>query len=132
MAVAAEFPLYLSGKPGRSGSPLAVKNPYDGSLVGTTWLAGDAEFETATAAAVTAASVMRAMPAYERASILMTASVELKTRRDEIARTLAGEAGKPIKDATTEVERASMTFHVAAEERCQGFRPRPRRPALRD
>ena len=114
--MAAEFPFYLAGKPVRSGSPLEVRNPYDGTLVGTTWLAGDAEFESATVAALAAADVMRAMPAYERASILMAASAALTARRDEIARTLAGEAGKPIKDARTEVERAAMTFHVAAEE----------------
>jgi len=114
--VAAEFPFYLAGKPVRSGSPLEVRNPYDGTLVGTTWLAGDAEFESATVAALAAADVMRAMPAYERASILMAASAALTARRDEIARTLAGEAGKPIKDARTEVERAAMTFHIAAEE----------------
>ena len=37
-------------------------------------------------------------------------------RRDEIGRALAGEAGKPIRDALTEVDRAAMTFHVATEE----------------
>ena len=46
----------------------------------------------------------------------MSVSRGLVARRDEIARTLAGEAGKPIRDATTETERAAMTFHVAAEE----------------
>ncbi len=100
----------------RSGSSLEVKNPYDGTLVGTTWLSGAAEFERATVAALGGAAVMKALPAYERASILMAASAALTARRDEIARTLAGEAGKPVKDATIEVERAAMTFHVAAEE----------------
>jgi glyceraldehyde-3-phosphate dehydrogenase (NADP+) len=59
---------------------------------------------------------MRALPAHERAAILMSVSGALKTRQDEIARTLAGEAGKAIRDATAEVDRAAMTFHIAAEE----------------
>ena len=67
-------------------------------------------------AAVAAAPVMRALPAYERAAVLMRASAELAQRRDEIARTLAGEAGKPLKDALIETDRAAMTFHVAADE----------------
>ena len=43
-------------------------------------------------------------------------SAILVRRRDEIGRALAGEAGKPIRDALTEVDRAAMTFQVAAEE----------------
>jgi glyceraldehyde-3-phosphate dehydrogenase (NADP+) len=114
--MATEFPFCLAGEPGRSSSPLEVINPYDGSTAGRTWLAGDADFDRAADAAVAAAPAMRALPAYERASILMSVSAALRARRDEIARTLAGEAGKAIRDAVAEVDRASMTFHVAAEE----------------
>ena len=37
-------------------------------------------------------------------------------RKEEFSRTLCQEAGKPIKAARTEVERAIFTFNVAAEE----------------
>ena len=37
-------------------------------------------------------------------------------RKEQFARTMAQEAGKPIKAARTEVERAMFTFTVAAEE----------------
>ena len=114
--MATEFPFWLAGEPGRSASTHEVVNPYDHTIVGVTWLAGDGEFDAAADAAVAAAPAMRALPAHERASILMSVSGALKARRDEIARTLAGEAGKAIRDATAEVERASMTFHIAAEE----------------
>lgn len=114
--MAAEFPFCLAGQPGRSSSSIDVVNPYDNSIVGRTWLAGDDEFDRAADAAVAAAPAMRALPAFERAAILMRVSEALRARRDEVARTLAGEAGKAIRDATGEVERASMTFHVAAEE----------------
>jgi glyceraldehyde-3-phosphate dehydrogenase (NADP+) len=111
-----EFPYCLAGKPGRSAATHEVVNPYDRTVVGVTWLAGDREFDTAADAAVAAAPAMRALPAHERAAILMSVSGALKTRQDEIARTLAGEAGKAIRDATAEVDRAAMTFHIAAEE----------------
>lgn len=114
--MATEFPYWLAGKPGRSASTHEVVNPYDHTVVGVTWLAGDREFDAAADAAVAAAPAMRALAAHERASILMSVSGALKARRDEIARTLAGEAGKAIRDATAEVDRASMTFHLAAEE----------------
>ena len=111
-----ERPFYLAGKPMQAVETLRVVNPFDGSMVGRTWLAGDTEFDVAADAAVAAAPLMRRLPAYARASILITASREIERRKEEIARTLAAEAGKPIKDARIETDRAAMTFHVAAEE----------------
>ena len=111
-----EFPFFLAGQPVQSGRPLEVRNPYDSSLVATTWLAGDDEFERAAASAVEAADVMRRLPAYERAAILAATSAGIKREREAIAGTVAREAGKPIKDALIETDRAAMTFHVASEE----------------
>jgi glyceraldehyde-3-phosphate dehydrogenase (NADP+) len=111
-----EFPYWLAGEASRSDEPLDVVNPYDGTLVGRTWLATGAAFERAAAAAVDAAPIMRQLPASERSEILGKASIEIARRREELARTLAAEAGKPIRDALTEVDRATMTFRVAAEE----------------
>ena len=111
-----DYPFWLAGQPCRSAQALDVTNPYDGSGVGRTWLAGEAEFDRAAAAAVDAAATMRQLPAYERGAILKRASEEIARRREEMARTLAREAGKPIRDAQTEVDRATMTFQVAGEE----------------
>jgi acyl-CoA reductase-like NAD-dependent aldehyde dehydrogenase len=110
-----EFPFYLAGKPSRSDRPLDVINPFDQSVVGRTWLAGEDEFNRASDAAVLAAPRMRELATYERAAILSKVSTALTERREDIARTLAGEAGKPIRDALVETDRASMTFQVAAE-----------------
>jgi acyl-CoA reductase-like NAD-dependent aldehyde dehydrogenase len=109
-------PFYLAGSWERSSQPLPVTCPFDNSLVGATWLAGEAEFERATKAAVDAAPVMRKLPAYERAAILMRAHAELVARREEIGRTIAGEVGKALRDALAEADRGTQTFHVAAEE----------------
>ena len=110
-----ESPIYVAGKPVRSGRALDVLNPYDGSTVGRTWLAGEAEFEIAADAAVAAAPAMRDLPVFRRAGILSRISTLIAERRDEIAHTLAGEAGKAIRDATTETDRAALTFQVAAD-----------------
>jgi acyl-CoA reductase-like NAD-dependent aldehyde dehydrogenase len=114
--MANEHPLFLAGRWERPGEARPVTNPYDESVVGLTWMAGEAEFEQAASAAVAAAPVMRALPTFERAAILDKVSFILAHRRDEIGRVLAGEAGKPIRDALSEVDRAAMTFHVAGEE----------------
>ena len=112
----AEHPIYLAGSWERLGTPLTVTCPFDGSLVGTTWLAGEGEFERAADAACSAAETMRHLPAYERAAILRRVSDEIVARRDEIGRTIAGEAGKAIRDAIGEAGRAGQTFQAASEE----------------
>jgi acyl-CoA reductase-like NAD-dependent aldehyde dehydrogenase len=109
-------PFYLAGSWERSDRPLPVTCPYDNSLVGTTWLAGEAEVERATVAAVETAPVMRSLPAYQRAAILMRAHAELVARREEIGRTIAGEVGKALRDALAEADRGAQTFQAAAEE----------------
>ena len=111
-----DCPPLLAGRPFREGTPFEVTCPYDGHLVGRTWLAGDEAFERAAASAVEAAPAMRAMPAYRRAEILGAVSRSLLARREEVGRQLAAECGKPVRDALTEVDRASMTFRVAADE----------------
>ena len=63
-----------------------------------------------------AAPVMAALPAFRRAEILRSVAAGLAADREAIGRTIAGEAGKPLRDARTEVDRAAMTFEVAAEE----------------
>jgi glyceraldehyde-3-phosphate dehydrogenase (NADP+) len=95
---------------------LEVRNPYDNSVVAKVPLADEKAFDRAADAAVAAAPAMANLPAYERAAILMRVSAALAADRESIARTIAAEAGKPLKDALTETDRAAMTFHVAADE----------------
>ena len=110
-----EFPFYLAGKPSRSDKPVDVINPYDGSTVGRTWLAGPDEFDRAANAAVTAVPRMRGLALFERAEILTRISGMLVDQREDVARIVAGEVGKPIRDALTETDRAANTFQAAAD-----------------
>ncbi len=99
-----------------TGRPLRVTSPFDDATVGETWFAGEAEYDAAANAAVSSAAAMAAMPAHRRAEILRAVARALAADRDAVAETIAGEAGKPLRDARTEVDRARMTFEVAAEE----------------
>src|SRR5204863_1952485 len=78
--------------------------------------ASEAKYEEAVEPAVAAFEVPRVLPAYERGSILRTVSAGIKARREELGRTIALEAGKPIRDSLVEVDRAVLTFRLGAEE----------------
>ena len=48
--------------------------------------------------------------------MLRRVAQSIAERREEFSRTIVQEAGKPIKAARTEVDRAIFIFNVAAEE----------------
>jgi glyceraldehyde-3-phosphate dehydrogenase (NADP+) len=56
------------------------------------------------------------MPAYERAQALRATADGMTAERQELSRTLALEAGKPISQARGEVDRSIALFNDAAEE----------------
>src|SRR5262245_26284976 len=111
-----DWPILVAGRWKTTETAIDVVNPFDGSVVGRTFQAGAAEFEEAADAAVSARHAMANLAAYERAAILGRVSSALEARRDEFAATLAAEAGKPIRDAAGEVDRAALTFRVSADE----------------
>src|SRR4051812_7904179 len=109
--------IYIAGDWTETADPVAVVAPgNDETPIAVTFHAGPDECERAIAAAVAAEAPMAAMPAYERAAALRSISEGISERRDELSRQLAAEAGKPIRDAATEVERGALTFRLAAEE----------------
>jgi acyl-CoA reductase-like NAD-dependent aldehyde dehydrogenase len=55
-------------------------------------------------------------PAHKRAEILDGVATLLRERGDEVARTICAEAGKPLKAARVEADRAVSTFTMAAVE----------------
>jgi len=113
---AREFPYLLDGKwiPGKQ--PLDVVSPYDGSVVARTSWATAEQLEEAIRASVRAFAITRRMPSFERQRILRNIAAAIEARKEELSRWMALEAGKPIKAARAEVERAVFTFAVAAEE----------------
>jgi acyl-CoA reductase-like NAD-dependent aldehyde dehydrogenase len=72
--------------------------------------------EAAIAAADKAFAVTRKLAAYERQKALAKIAGELTGRAEEFAQCISAEAGKPIRTARGEVERAAFCFQYAAEE----------------
>jgi len=111
---AIERKLFIGGQWIDTGEWLEVASPYDGSLVGRVAKGGAAEARAAVDAAERA--MAEPLPAHERAAILDRTARLIEERGDEIARTISGEAGKPLKAARIEVARAQSTFTMAAVE----------------
>lgn len=110
------WPVLLAGQWTTLPTPLEVRSPFDDRIVGLTSVGTDAEVEVAIAAAVTAAPLMRAWPSHARVRTLRAVAQALRADRDAFALPLSDEAGKPLRDARIEVERAAFTFDTAADE----------------
>jgi glyceraldehyde-3-phosphate dehydrogenase (NADP+) len=110
-------PIFLAGRWVESPDILEVANPADhDNPAGSTYNATEEQYEEAVTAAVDAFEETRRLPAYERGRILRDISAGIKARREELGRLIALEAGKPIRDALVEVDRATLTFRLGAEE----------------
>lgn len=107
---------YCAGEWRESDQTLEVRNPYNDELVGTTSFASSKDLEDSIQAAVNAFPAMANLATYQRANALFQLSSRLDDESERIAKLMAAEAGKPIKDAKTEVARGVFTLRVAAEE----------------
>ena len=97
-----------------TGEEASIRSPFDDSELGRVAIGSAEHVDAAVAAAV--AVRQSPMPAYQRAAILDAAADRLAVRHEEFARTIAGEAAKPIKTARVEAARAVGTFRFAAVE----------------
>ncbi len=111
-----EYKIYVGGKFKTTENVLEVVNPYTNKIVARTWKAGTQELEESIAAAQAVQNEMKNMPVYKRFQILRQISDSLKADRQRLATILAQESGKPLRYALGEIDRATQTFLVAAEE----------------
>jgi acyl-CoA reductase-like NAD-dependent aldehyde dehydrogenase len=111
-----EYKLLIDGQWVGGGDLIEVKNKYNGSTVGVLPVASHEDVNRAIDAAERAEDVMADMPAYKRADILLKTASLLRDCYDDMAKTIAAEAGKALKFARAEVDRAISTFTIAAEE----------------
>lgn len=107
---------YVRGKWIEEGTPVEIRAPYDGTPLTLVFQGTREHAEQAIDGVVRAFGSTRRLPAFERQRVLRSIAHHIATRKEEFAQTIAQEAGKPIKSARTEVERAIFTFNVAAEE----------------
>src|SRR6187397_2740202 len=111
---AIEKRLLIAGEWVETGDWVEVRSPYSGDVVGRVAKAGTAEARRAVDAAE--AAMREPLPAHKRAEILVRVAGQLGRRHEEVAQTIAAEAGKPLKAARVEASRAMSTFTMAAVE----------------
>lgn len=106
----------VAGKWSREGTATEIHSPYDQKVIGRTWTAPRSALERAMAAAENSSAGVRELPSYRRKQILEKVAAGIRENAATFARLMALEAGKPLKSARVEVERAILTFTTAAEE----------------
>jgi acyl-CoA reductase-like NAD-dependent aldehyde dehydrogenase len=114
VTAAADHPLPIGGESVETGEWTEVRSPYSGEIVGRIAKGGAAE--TRRALDVAASVLASPLPAHERARILNATARLLSERQEEAAQLISAEAGKPLKAARVEAQRAVSTYTFAAVE----------------
>lgn len=110
------YPLYLAGRAVFTDSTMPVTNKFTGESIARVSLADAHILDEAIGAGQSAERTCRKMSSHARSAVLNHLASRLQAKRDEFARVLALEAGKPIRDARGEIVRAIETFRLGAEE----------------
>jgi acyl-CoA reductase-like NAD-dependent aldehyde dehydrogenase len=110
------YGFFADGNFHTSGNDVVINSVWDHTPVAIVDLAGDDAALTAVRDAVDAFTATRKLSSFQRASILRKIARGIANRKEDFARTICREAGKPIKTARLEVDRSVYTFELAAEE----------------
>ncbi len=93
-----------------------IKNPYDDSIVDTVPIAYRNDVDRAVEAANDAKKVLSGLSSKEVSNNLFDAYEELLSLKEEMAKLIVLETGKPYKNAVGELERSCETLKYASEE----------------
>ncbi len=93
-----------------------VKNPYDGQVIDTVPIAHLQTAQLAIDEANKAKSSLVEMSAFKISNKLLNVCEKLTQNREEFAKLLTLEVGKPINEALVELDRSIETLKLAAEE----------------
>jgi len=111
-----KYKIYAAGQFVETTGSIEIRRPYDGKVFATTGIADEKILDQCIDQAVEAFHQMRHMPVHERSRILGGIADGMMAKRQLLAEVLCQEAGKPLKYAFGEVDRAIQTVKVAAEE----------------
>ena len=106
----------LCGKEWTDGEAMEVRSPWDQGLLGKVTIATRKDAREAVTHAVASVRRTRALPRWKRKEILEDIAAALIEQKERFAQLIVAEAGKPVRTARVEVERAVLTFKTAAEE----------------
>lgn len=110
-----EAKVYLGSTPEETGEWSERHSPYDGRLVSKAPVCSADDTRKALEIAKAAAKTARASTLAQRCAWLLDVAARLKEQREDIAKTITDEVGKPIAFARVEVDRAIETVTLAAE-----------------
>ena len=110
------YKLLIGGKWVDTREVLEVRNPFDNSVVSVVAKAGKKELQQAVETAGKSFDKVRMLSSLKRSQILGNVSRITSEKKEQFARTISLEAGKTIRNARGEVDRAINTFSIAAEE----------------
>jgi acyl-CoA reductase-like NAD-dependent aldehyde dehydrogenase len=100
---------------GTSAARIIVRNPFDGSEVGTIAAASRAEIGEAVTRAASAADAFRFSTPHERRSLLNAIAARVGAEAERLAQTISAEMGKTITEARNEVRRAQNTLRLSGD-----------------
>ncbi|WP_420810425.1 aldehyde dehydrogenase family protein [Halobacillus ihumii] len=110
-----QYKLYIDGQWTGTNESIDVANKYTQDTFAQVAKASEKEVNEAISAAERAYKGEPLAP-YKRYQILKRVSELLQENKEEFAQTIVMEAGKPLKQARTEVDRATQTIEISAEE----------------
>ena len=116
-----------------SGETFTADSPATGEAIGEVPQGDRDDAQLAIAAANRAADRWASATAFERAEAMVRVAEAIEKRRDELARTLTLDQGKPIAEARDEVEELVLYWRNAAEDgkRLEGRLPNSMSPGKR-
>lgn len=107
--------LPIGGEMIETGEWSEVRSPYDGTVIGRV-PKGDAGLADRAVGIARESFEEGGFPQHERAAVLDHAARLVAGRTDELAATIAAEAGKPMKTARVEAQRCAETLTFSAVE----------------
>ncbi len=97
------------------GKFINVINPATGEIIDTVPMATKEDIDYAVASAVAAQKIWAKVPVYEKVEIMYRFIALVEDKKEELARTLSDETGKPIVEARAEIGNISIAFKAFSE-----------------
>lgn len=110
------YPVILGGKEFFREEKLDIIYPYNNKLIHSISLAEDDDLKKAIEFAKTGFEKTKNLSSYQKAKILENLKNLVEKEKEDLAKTIMYEAGKPIQQARAEVERCLLTIETAKEE----------------
>ncbi|AKO93266.1 aldehyde dehydrogenase family protein [Priestia filamentosa] len=95
---------------------VTITSPYTNEVIGEQLLSTEEDVEKALVSVYEAKKEIAAIPSHKRAKILKRVAYLLEERKEEFAKLISLELGKPLKNTLDEVSRSIETFELSGEE----------------